>query len=433
MMLVFCSFPILSNAATKVTYPKQVEISILSSTSSSLTVNGTYQLLNKDNNEITSLPTNTTLAVKKDSKGVTITYGDIAQTAVAGFKLEELAGKNISLVKVNNGISYRGSFDLRLNGDSIVLVNYLDIEDYLKGVVPNEMPASWSKEALKAQAIAARSYAAHSLLLSTSVTSQVYKGFSSEDSRTNVAVDETAGVYVKYKGKPIQTFFFSTSGGKTANVGDVWNSNQSNFPYLVSVEDTYETSKYSNWSFTFTPQQILRSFGVTEPATIQNMILAKTGANGEVRGVTLQTSAGEIVKTGNESQIRALFPLSDTNVYNKLYSNWFDIELERANSEKMLVQTTDGQVSLDSLKGQAVQTADGQVSFNEDSASIQTVDGIVSSGKIGSGHVTSIKVTGKGWGHRIGMSQYGAKGYAEQGWTAEEILTHYFQGTTVSK
>ena len=433
MMLVFCSFPILSNAATKVTYPKQVEISIPSSTSNSLTVNGTYQLLNKDNNEITSLPTNTTLAVKKDSKGVTITYGDIAQTAVAGFKLEELAGKNISLVKVNNGISYRGSFDLRLIGDKIVLVNYLDIEDYLKGVVPNEMPASWSKEALKAQAIAARSYAAHSLLLSTSVTSQVYKGFSSEDSRTNVAVDETAGVYVKYKGKPIQTFFFSTSGGKTANVGDVWNSNQSNFPYLVSVEDPYETSKYSNWSFTFTPQQLLRSFGVTEPATIQNMILAKTGANGEVRGVTLQTSAGEIVKTGNESEIRALFPLSDTNVYNKLYSNWFDIELERANSEKMLVQTTDGQVSLDSLKGQAVQTADGQVSFNEDSASIQTADGIVSSGKIGNGHVTSIKVTGKGWGHRIGMSQYGAKGYAEQGWTAEEILTHYFQGTTVSK
>ncbi len=432
-MLAFCSFPILPNAATKVTYPKQVNISILSSTSSSLTVIGTYQLLNKDNNEITTLPTNTTLAVKKDSNGVTVTYGDVAQTAVAGFKLEELAGKDTSVVKVNNGTSYRGSFDLRMNGDKVELINYLDIEDYLKGVVPNEMPASWPKEALKAQAIAARSYAAHSLLLTTSVTSQVYKGFSSEDSRTNVAIDETAGVYVNYKGKPIQTFFFSTSGGKTANVGDVWNSNQSNFPYLVSVEDPYETSKYSNWSFTFTPQQILKSFGVTETATIQNMTLAKTGANGEVRGVTLQTSAGEVVKTGNESEIRALFPLSDTNVYNKLYSNWFDIELERANSEKILVQTIDGQTSLDSLKGQVVQTANGQISFTEDSASIQTTEGIVSSGKIGNGHVTSIIVNGKGWGHRIGMSQYGAKGYAEIGWTAEKILTHYFQGTTVSK
>ena len=85
-------------------------------------------------------------------------------------------------------------------------------------------------------------------MLSSSVSSQVYKGFSSEDSRTNAAVNETAGVYVKYKGKPIQTFFFSTSGGKTANVGDVWNSNQSSFPYLVSVEDPYETSKFSTWS-----------------------------------------------------------------------------------------------------------------------------------------------------------------------------------------
>ena len=77
MMLIFCSFPILSNAATEVTYPKQVNISILSSTSRSLTVNGTYQLLNKDNNEITSLPTNTTLAVKKDAEGITVTYGEL--------------------------------------------------------------------------------------------------------------------------------------------------------------------------------------------------------------------------------------------------------------------------------------------------------------------------------------------------------------------
>ena len=120
-------------------------------------------------------------------------------------------------------------------------------------------------------------------------------------------------------------------------------------------------------------------------------------------------------------------------MYNKLYSNWFDIELERANSGKNACSNNRWTNFPYFLKGQAVQTADGQISFNEDSASIQTAEGIVSSGKIGNGHVTSIKVTGKGWGIRIGMSQYGAKGYAENGWTAEKILTHYFQGTTVSK
>ncbi|MDW2876629.1 MULTISPECIES: SpoIID/LytB domain-containing protein [Bacillaceae] len=420
-----------AKAAEAVKYSNEVKVSVQLAASPSITTNGDYQLKNKDTGVITSIPAHTSVSFKKDTKGITASFGTFTQSSGSGFNLEEIAGSGTSVGKLSNGISYRGSFSLAPNGSSIQIVNYLDMEDYLKGVVPNEMPASWHKEALKAQAIAARSYAANMMMLTTTATSQVYRGYSGEDGRSNIAIQETDGLLVKYNGKPIQTFFFSTSGGKTANVGDVWNSDQKNFPYLVSVDDPYETSVYKSWSETFTPSQILASFGFTGSSVVlYDIQLTKTGANGEVSAVTVKTSAGDKTVKGNESVIRKLFPLSNSSVYNMLYSNWFDIQLS-GGQQALSVQTSTGTETVTDLKGQSVQTASGQIALDGSPVSIQTSGGIVSNE--GSSGVTSITVTGKGWGHRIGMSQYGAKGYAERGWTAEQILTHYFKGTTVSK
>ncbi|TYS63771.1 SpoIID/LytB domain-containing protein [Bacillus infantis] len=420
-----------AKAAEAVKYSNEVKVSVQLAASPSITTNGDYQLKNKDTGVITSIPAHTSVSFKKDTKGITASFGTFTQSSGSGFNLEEIAGSGTSVGKLSNGISYRGSFSLAPNGSSIQIVNYLDMEDYLKGVVPNEMPASWHKEALKAQAIAARSYAANMMMLTTTATSQVYRGYSGEDGRSNIAIQETDGLLVKYNGKPIQTFFFSTSGGKTANVGDVWNSDQKNFPYLVSVDDPYETSVYKSWSETFTPSQILASFGFTGSSVVlYDIQLTKTGANGEVSAVTVKTSAGDKTVKGNESVIRKLFPLSNSSVYNMLYSNWFDIQLS-GGQQALSVQTSTGTETVTDLKGQSVQTASGQIALDGSPVSIQTSGGIVSNE--GSSGVTSITVTGKGWGHRIGMSQYGAKGYAERGWTAEQILTHYFKGTTISK
>lgn len=409
-------------------YPTKINVSVYKSSSLTISLNGNYQTINNDTKEITILPTNTTVTAKKDTKGITLSYSNFSQTSVSGFEIQELKGE-LSLAKVSNGVTYRGSFTLKPNGTAIEVINYLDMEDYLKGVVPSEMPASWHMEALKAQAIAARSYAANVLLLSNSATSQVYKGYSGEHPRSNQAIQETAGLLVKYNGRPIQTFFHSTSGGKTANVGDVWNSIQSNFPYLVSVESPFESaSSLNSWTETYSPETILKSFGLRSDATIHDIFLTKTGANGEVSAVTIKTSAGEITKKGNESEIRKLFPIQNANYYNTLYSNWFDVSVIRA-GEEVSVQTLTGQTSISDLKGQTVQTPNGKVLIDDSTMSIQTTNGIVTNG---SGNVTSIVVNGRGWGHRIGLSQYGAKGYAEKGWTAQQILTHYFKGTQVS-
>jgi stage II sporulation protein D len=349
----------------------------------------------------------------------------------ANTKIQNPVNTSLNLAKINNGKTYRGSYEIVPDGANLNIRNTLDLEDYLKGVVPNEMPAGWPKEALKAQAIAARSYAANSMNLSDTASSQVYRGYSSEDSRSTAAINETNGLVVRYNGKVIQTFFFSTSGGRTANVGDVWNSNQSSFPYLVSVEDPYENSSHSNWTENFTPQQILTSFGFNpSTTTLLDVSLYKPGQNGEVRGVTVETSNGTKTINGNENQIRKLFPVESSSHYNILNSNWFDMKLTKQ-SNSASVQTSNGIVNVDGLKGQAVQTSTGVETLSTQDVQVQTPTGIQAYPMISG--VTNITLNGKGWGHRIGMSQYGAKGYAEKGWNAEQIITHYFKGTTVSK
>jgi len=437
LILLLIYLPSYTEAAETAQYPNQVKVSIFLKNSVTLTLSGNYQLNNLDTGEITPLVKGSSLTAVKDGSNVSVSVSGETKTSVKGFNVEELADGSTSLTRVSNGVTYRGSFFLKPNGSQIEVINILDMEDYLKGVVPSEMPASWHKEALKAQAISARSYAANMIMLTSTASSQVYRGYSGEDARTNAAIEETRGLLVKHNGKPIQTFFFSTSGGKTANVSDVWNSNQTYFPYLVAVDDPYESSPYSNWTETFSAATILNSFKMPADAQILDMKVSKTGANGEVRGITLKTTKGDKTINGNESEIRNLFPINNPNLYNKLQSNWFTIETSGSAAvvgQEVSVQTSNGVTTISDLKGQKVQTASGEMTLSDSNVSIQTASGVVTNEGSGTGTgITTITLKGKGWGHRVGMSQYGAKGYAEKGWTAEQILTHYFQGTTISR
>ena len=149
------------------------------------------------------------------------------------------------------GSPYRGTLRVYSSGSALSAVNHVDLESYLKGVVPREMPSTW--RAVKAQAVAARSYA-----LATRRTgdifdvypdtrSQVYGGIAAETAATNAAVDETAGQVLTYGGAVAVTYFFSTSGGKTAAIQDGW-PGAAPVPYLVSVDDPYDSiSPHHRW------------------------------------------------------------------------------------------------------------------------------------------------------------------------------------------
>ena len=131
------------------------------------------------------------------------------------------------------------------SGSGFKVVNRLLLEGYLRGVVPRESPSSWPQAALRAQAVAARSYAVRGIKdqgdfdLYCTVASQVYNGYDGEADSTNAAVKATAGVVPTSGGRPIVAYFFSTSGGHTENIENVWGG--SPVPYLKGVSDPYDT------------------------------------------------------------------------------------------------------------------------------------------------------------------------------------------------
>ncbi|MGH2803441.1 MAG: SpoIID/LytB domain-containing protein, partial [Thermoleophilaceae bacterium] len=153
---------------------------------------------------------------------------------------------------ISDGL-YRGAVELRTEGWGVTAINVLDIDTYVRGVVAGEMPSSWPLEALKAQAVAARTYA-----LATRKTtglfdqypdtrSQVYRGVTGESVRSDAAVEATAGRILTYAGEPAVTYYFSTSGGHTENVEYSFVGSLSK-PWLVGVPDPYDSqSPYHRW------------------------------------------------------------------------------------------------------------------------------------------------------------------------------------------
>jgi len=146
-----------------------------------------------------------------------------------------------------NGSGYRGTVDVMLAGKRLNAVNTLPLEEYLRGVVPREVPANWPAEALKAQAVAARSYAVATKKsggafdVYDDTRSQVYGGIDAEQPTTTEAIRATARQVLLYEGRVATTYFFSTSGGRTADVAEAWPGSQP-VPYLVSVPDPYDSA-----------------------------------------------------------------------------------------------------------------------------------------------------------------------------------------------
>jgi stage II sporulation protein D len=148
--------------------------------------------------------------------------------------------------------AYRGTLEISVVNGKLQAINVVGLEQYLYGVVPSEVPDDWPSEALKAQAVVARSYALSHMQtgafdLFADTRSQVYRGVPEEVPSTTAAVNATAGQVVLYNGRVANTYYHSTSGGRTANIADVWPGSQP-IPYLVSVPDPYDNaSPYHDW------------------------------------------------------------------------------------------------------------------------------------------------------------------------------------------
>ncbi len=217
-----------------------------------------------------------------------------------------------------DGRPYRGQFQVSVANGALRAVNSVPLEGYLYGVVPSEMPHAWLPEALKAQAVAARSYALAARKtgswfdLYPDTRSQVYRGIAGEWPSATQAVQATAGEVVLYGGHVVKTYFFSSSGGRTAAASEVWPGSPLT-PYLVSVNDPYDTiSPYHRWGpFVVAPGRLAHALSARGRLVD---LRTTTGPSGRVRSVTAVGSQGEATVTGPDLR-RAL----------GLRSTWFRI------------------------------------------------------------------------------------------------------------
>jgi len=294
---------------------------------------------------------------------------------VAEFRLVPDSGARVSV----RGRAYRGELRILARESGLTVVNRLGLEEYLLGVVPVEMPHSWPLEALKAQAVVARTYAIRYLGrfesagydLCPDQRCQVYAGLAAEAERSSRAVNLTQGLIVLWGDHPASTFYHSDSGGHTASSAEVWGGVR---PYLPGIADPYgAASPRRSWTFSLRAgvlAQYLEAMGrsVGVPKAIS---FGAYSASGRAGLMAITGSAGRLELAGFE--FRTLLQRMG------VFSTRVRLEATRTEPEKTFI------------------------------------------------------LSGSGWGHGVGLSQWGAREMAERGRTFDQILAHYFPGTTLGR
>ncbi len=332
------------------------------------------------------------------------------------------------------GRSYRGRMELVVYRGELALVNRLPLEDYLRSVVGGEMPAGWHLEALRAQAIAARSYALAKMerakeqgwpwdVVST-VQDQVYLGTETEDPRVDRAVSSTRGVVALYEGRVI-TAYYSSDAGRMTNRGPA--------PYLRPVYAYNPESPYSRWSLALSQEELARLVGQKAGQNLSPPLrLSLTyGEGGRVSRVEVRDRRGRRVEMSG-AEFRKLLG------YNRLRSTSFrlvgakrEVRLTaRRGFDRVAVLSAEG-------SGEAVLadlTADGgRLGEPTGGGVAERTVWLVSRSEAGSPSANGeILLVGSGYGHGWGLSQWGAKRLAEEGMRGEEIITYFFSGVSLA-
>lgn len=335
---------------------------------------------------------------------------------------------NTGHIKVNSK-PYRGYIRLLLTDKGINVINVVNTEEYLYGVVPLEMSTGWPIEALKAQALCARNYAISSIGrfeqygfdLTDTTLSQVYGGVNVEKPDCTQAVEETRGMLVSYNGKLAETFYFSTSSGETLDVKDVWGS--TNYPYLVSVDDSLQVNvkkDHGAWKATFTKSELTDIFNKKglELGEIQDVTIDEYNEQNAVMKITFVGANGS--KSYTKGSTRDVLSLR-SQVYTMTKNT------SGGESKEVTIKSSKGETktklafNVASSKG---------VTAISDKVSVVTANGTSFIENV-DGEFNGITLNGTGYGHGIGMSQNGAKALANAGYSFEQIIKHYFTGVEI--
>lgn len=299
-------------------------------------------------------------------------------------------GQNLFGLEKNGRVHrYRGNVEIRPAGVGFNVINELPVEHYLYGVVPSEMPVSFPAEALKAQAVAARSYVLSQLGnygsqgfdVLDNQQSQIYKGFDGEHALVSRAVDETAGQVLCYRGQPINAFFHASSGGYTENCEDVW---RDTLAYIRTREDPADfNNKYYNW---------VVSYPVDRLTTLVNEGIKRYNIPGPAATFAEVTDLRELERTASGQRVKRLLIQGLDPAGNPL-------QVEVNNADRVR-----GVLGLNSALFTMRKETDAR------------------------GRLHNVVLTGSGMGHGLGMSQWGAAGMALKGYNYQDILQYYYTG-----
>jgi stage II sporulation protein D len=328
-------------------------------------------------------------------------------------RFEPLDGRGLLVLKQRR---YRGTLLLRAQGEGLQAINRLPLERYLAGVVGSEMPNSWPIAALQAQAVASRTYALQQLRpaapydLKATVASQVYKGVESESATVREAVETTRSQVLMHGDRLINAVFHSSSGGLTENSGDSWSRQ---LPYLVSVPDDDTLSPVSRWEKSFTPEALRQAFQEIGGAiTIQPLETSKTG---RLRRARVIGPAGELVLTG--SALRERLGLRSTLVQ-------FRFEPAGRDDGAEIIPARP-------LPPPSLDLANTQGDPAPANASFPFSPSQNAPNRLASTPAMLLVAEGRGFGHGVGMSQWGAYALALRGKSHEDILRYYYRGAVL--
>lgn len=378
---------------------------LLGARTSPLTVTGIGEIsvYNADKKPIQKVTTGQAVVVGIKNHKLTVN----GKTVDGEIYIKSWQGKTSAAVKVD-GKPYRGAVKIiPTSSGAMMIVNETSIESYLYGVVPAEAVPSWPQEALKAQAVAARTYALYNMNQSASkpydvkptTSNQVYNGQAGEYDSTTRAVDATKGMVMKYKGSLIEALFHADGGGYTEDSVNVWGSV---VPYLKGVKDYSNNSDTSAWTVTLTRSALeskLKAAG-KDVGTLKEIKLSTLrkrpikaddrGVSGRVLNATFVGSKKSITTSGDT--IMKMLGLKST-----LFDFYVNVKPP---------------TSADSFKSpKAYHT------FKKAS--------------------DTVYIRGYGWGHGLGLSQWGAAAMAQKAGSSKDyyktILTHYYSGITIDK
>lgn len=328
------------------------------------------------------------------------------------------------------GRPYRGRLQLRLENGRLQAINHLDLEAYLASVVGSEMPASWPQQALRAQAVAARTYAlkerrpAEPFDLRATVASQVYRGIEAETPSTREAVAATRHQVLTYGDDLIQAVFHSSSGVATEDSGAVWSRQ---LPYLVSVPDFDRSSPVSAWSLRFTAAQLSQLF--PETGGVSRFEVLAVSGSGRLRQVRVQGPRGQRLYSGAE--LRRILGLRSTWVQFEPLAAAAALPAALPAARALTPQTASSAVMPASATASAPESAASEPASAAVLPPLPPIPPSVLTQMPAPQPPVGWLLKGRGFGHGVGMSQWGAFGLASQGIDYTRILQHYYRGTSL--